>query len=200
MITFRTVTDSLGTVTFFQVEGREAGYIDQNRHTGTWTVFFADMADAPAGVFLERSTAPGSQGVFAPGLTSRVAALVIVRRAYAATRKAVPVRASASRPATGLCFFAHHLTPVSSRSVPAPLARDVAPPLLPCPAPGATERAAFFDAASIPASPGLCPGGNTPSQRPSPAANRHESPIREGRSPTTEGRQCLIHPHPRNTP
>ncbi|XKE45850.1 hypothetical protein LG302_01570 [Halomonas organivorans] len=90
--------------------------------------------------------------------------------------------------------------PVSSRSVPAPLARDVALPLLPRPALGATERAAFFDAAPIPASPGFSPGVNTPPTALPPAANRHESPIREGRSPTTEGRQCLIHPHPRNTP
>ncbi|XKE44509.1 hypothetical protein LG302_14185 [Halomonas organivorans] len=137
MITFRTVTDSLGTATFFQVEGREAGYIDQNRHTGTWTVFFADMADAPAGVFLERSTAPGSQGVFAPGLTSREAALALVRRAYAPAATASP------------------------RNVPAPLARHVAPLLLSRPAPGTTERALFFDAASSPAQQGFGVGVKT---------------------------------------
>ncbi|ATJ81430.1 hypothetical protein ACFPTY_00500 [Halomonas beimenensis] len=139
MITFRTVTDSLGTVTFFQVEGREAGYIDQNRHTGTWTVFFADMADAPAGVFLERSTAPGILGVFAPGLTSREVALSLVRRAYAPAATASP------------------------RSVPAPLARHVAPLLLSRPA-GTTERAPFFDAASSPAQQGFGSGVKTSAQ------------------------------------
>ncbi|RTR02996.1 hypothetical protein [Halomonas nitroreducens] len=168
MITFCTVTDSLGTITLFEVEGRKAGYIGQNRYNGTWTVFFSDMADAPAGVHLERSTAPGSQGVFAPGLTSRVAALVIVRRAFTATAKAVPNRASVTRPASRLCFFAHHFTPVSPRSVPAPLARNVATPALPRSPGTATERAAFFDASPVSAQPGFDLGVNPSPQGPAP--------------------------------
>ncbi|QJQ96267.1 MULTISPECIES: hypothetical protein [Halomonadaceae] len=84
MITFRTVTDSLGTARFFQVEGREAGYIYQSRIDGTYTVYFADMADAPRGVSLERSIVPGSHGVFVPGIASLEAALALVRRAYTA--------------------------------------------------------------------------------------------------------------------
>ena len=46
MITFRTVSDSLGEALFFRFDGREAGCIGQGRD-GRVEVFFADMLDEP---------------------------------------------------------------------------------------------------------------------------------------------------------
>ncbi|UYG07288.1 hypothetical protein [Halomonas sp. M4R1S46] len=127
--------------------------------------------------------------------------------------------APSARPATD--------SPRSIPAFPAPLARDVATPALPRSPGKATERAAFYGTAVY---PHLHPGHQdaryawpaaqclaarwADADRPGvdvdlfhprpgsapPAANRHESPIREGRSPTTAGRQCLTIHHPRNTP
>ncbi|RTQ97194.1 hypothetical protein [Halomonas nitroreducens] len=111
--------------------------------------------------------------------------------------------------------------PVSPRSVPAfpaPLARDVATPALPRSPGKATERAAFYGTAVYPhlhqGTRYAWPAAQCLADRPGvdvapfhprqgsapPAANRHESSIREGRCPTTAGRQCLTIHHPRNTP
>ncbi|MFC3282849.1 hypothetical protein [Litchfieldella rifensis] len=132
MITFRTVSDSLGTARFFQVDGREAGYISQ-RLDGSFEVFFADLLDAPRGVPLERSTAPGSQGIYAFGFASLDDALALVRRTYGEDT-------AQQTPAT---------VPPFTRSVPKALARDVVRSF-PVTLSTTTERAAFFGTAVYP--------------------------------------------------
>lgn len=146
---------------------------------------------------------------------SHDAALAFLRHLYGIEPAPAPAQAVEALPIRA---------PVFSRSVPAPLARDVAPSSLPRPAPGATERAAFYGTAVYPhlhhndrydwpTAPCLAarwadadrPGVDVERFHPwqgsaPPAANRNESPIREGRSPTTAGRQCLTIHHPRNTP
>lgn len=115
MITFRHVSDSLGESLHFQVEGREVGYIAQSLN-GSFVVFFADMADAPQGVTLERSTAPGSQGIYAVGLASLDAALALVRTTYsvvASTTDAPISRTAAPRVPCASAPGVIHTCPVS---------------------------------------------------------------------------------------
>ncbi|WP_136066425.1 hypothetical protein [Modicisalibacter radicis] len=81
MITFRHVTDSLGESLFFQVDGREAGLVAQDLD-GSYYVYFADIADAPRGVAIERATDPCSKGAFVNGYASEDDALALVYRTY----------------------------------------------------------------------------------------------------------------------
>ncbi|GGY10406.1 hypothetical protein GCM10007160_42080 [Litchfieldella qijiaojingensis] len=81
MITFHREEDAFGPITLFRVDGRNAGYIFKSLE-GAYLIYFADMADAPSGVPLERSTVPGRRSIFAVDIPSLEAAIDLVIQAY----------------------------------------------------------------------------------------------------------------------
>lgn len=82
MITFHPKADTFGPITLFRIDGRNAGYIFQSLE-GPYLIYFADVADAPCGVPLERSAVPGRRSIFAVDIPSMEEAISLVHRAYA---------------------------------------------------------------------------------------------------------------------